>query len=82
MKMPNGYGSVVKLTGRRRKPWMVRITTGVVMDMETMKAKQIRQVLGYYASRTEALQALADYNDDPYNLESARYTFRYCYEQC
>jgi len=81
MKMPNGYGSVVKLTGRRRRPWMVRITTGVVMDMDTMKAKQIRQVLGYYASRTEALQALADYNDDPYNLESARYTFRYCYEQ-
>lgn len=28
MKLPNGYGSVVKLSGKRRKPWMVRKTTG------------------------------------------------------
>lgn len=26
MKMPNGYGSVVKLSGKRRKPWAVRIS--------------------------------------------------------
>lgn len=28
MKLPNGYGSVAKLTGNRRRPYMVRITTG------------------------------------------------------
>lgn len=81
MKMPNGYGSITKLSGRRRKPWMVRITTGVATDMDTMRSKQIRQVLGYYATRADAMQALADYNDDPYNLETAKYTFRYCYDQ-
>lgn len=26
MKLPNGYGSVVKLKGKRRKPWAVRIS--------------------------------------------------------
>ncbi len=28
MKLPNGYGSVTKLSGARRRPYMVRITTG------------------------------------------------------
>ena len=26
MKLPNGYGSVVKLKGKRRNPWAVRIS--------------------------------------------------------
>ena len=26
MKMPNGYGSVIKLSGKRRKPWAIRIS--------------------------------------------------------
>lgn len=32
MKLPNGYGSVVKLSGKRRKPWMVRKTTGQILS--------------------------------------------------
>jgi len=28
MKMPNGYGSVYKLSGNRRKPWAARVTDG------------------------------------------------------
>lgn len=32
MKLPNGYGSVVKLSGKRRKPYMVRKTTGYHID--------------------------------------------------
>ena len=28
MRNPNGYGSVVKLSGKRRKPFAVRITIG------------------------------------------------------
>ena len=28
MKLPNGYGSVVKLSGKRRKPYQVRKTAG------------------------------------------------------
>ena len=26
LRKPNGYGSVIKLGGRRRKPWAVRMT--------------------------------------------------------
>lgn len=28
MKMPNGYGSIIKLKGNRRKPFQVRLTKG------------------------------------------------------
>ena len=33
MKLPNGYGSVHKLKGKRRKPWRARITDGFVYDL-------------------------------------------------
>ena len=28
MKNPNGFGSVTKLSGRRRKPWVAKVTVG------------------------------------------------------
>ena len=68
MKMPNGYGSVTKLSGNRRKPWIVRISEKTTFDRDNNKAKIKRSILGYYATRKEALQALADYNESPYNL--------------
>ena len=35
MKLPNGYGSVAKLTGNRRRTYMVRITTGFTDVLHT-----------------------------------------------
>jgi len=81
MKMPNSYGSVVKLSGSRRHPWAVRVTTGFTVDPVLGTARQLRQYLGYYATRAEAMQALADYNKDPYALDGLRTTFRECYEE-
>jgi len=59
MRNPNGYGSVYKLQGNRRRPWVAAIT----VNLEG--GKQKRQVLDYYADRKEALAALAAYNDNP-----------------
>lgn len=28
MRLPSGYGSIIKLSGKRRNPYAVRITTG------------------------------------------------------
>ena len=81
MKHPNGYGSVCKMSGKRRRPYMVQITTGYTVDPVLQTAKQLRQVLGYYATRAEALQALADYNKDPFGPDLLRVTFRQCYEE-
>ena len=63
MKNPNGYGSVSKLSGKRRRPYIVRITTG--FDME---GRQIMKTLGYYETQTKAIKALADYNENPYDI--------------
>lgn len=81
MRMPNSYGSITKLSGNRRKPWMVRITQGWFFDETTFRKKQIMKVLGYYATRQEAMKALADYNDDPYDLNALTVTFDQCYQE-
>ena len=43
MKLPNGYGSVVKLSGKRRKPYMVRKTVGYHID--PVKEKKVAEYI-------------------------------------
>lgn len=76
MRNPPNYGSITKLKGTRRRPFMVRITTGRVVNFETKKAYNKQTVLGYYATRKEAMQALTEYNANPYNLERQTVTIR------
>lgn len=81
MKMPNGYGSVYKLSGNRRKPWAARVTDGWTIDTQTQKSRQKYKFVGYYETRKEALLALADYNANPYNIDTANITFEEVYER-
>lgn len=75
MRLPNGYGSVVKMSGKRRKPYMVRKTIGWHLD-ET-KGRQIQdfQIIGYAETRAEGLKMLAEYNQNPYDVNVAKVTF-------
>ena len=50
MKLPNGFGSIVKLSGNRRKPYAVR---------------RHGKYLAYFATHDEALIYLADVNKQP-----------------
>lgn len=81
MKLPNKYGSVYKLSGKRRKPWAVRKTVGWKQVPEKMKSYPIYEFIGFYATRSEALQALAAYNEDPYDLHFNTITFEEVYEK-
>ena len=81
MKLPNKYGSVYKLSGKRRKPWAVRKTVGWKQISEKMRSYPIYEFIGYYATRTEALQALADYNENPYDLHFNTITFEEVYDK-
>lgn len=81
MKLPNKYGSVYKLSGKRRKPWAVRKTVGWKQVPEKMKSYPIYEFIGFYATRSEALQALATYNEDPYDLHLNTITFEEVYEK-
>ena len=51
MRLPNGYGSVKKLSGNRRNPWIVTKTNGWEINPDTGKTIQKKIIIGYYPSR-------------------------------
>lgn len=71
MKLPNGFGSVYKLSGNRRNPWCARKTTGW-----NDKGQPVYKFVGFYKTRKDALTALAEYNQDPFDLHHNTITFR------
>lgn len=75
MRLPNGYGGVVNLGKKRRRPYAARITAGW-----TDEGKAIYKYIGYYTKKSEALQALADYNNNPYDIDSRNLTFKEVYD--
>lgn len=81
MRLPNGYGGVVKLSGNRRRPYAARITTGWYFNEQTGKKIQHYQILGYAPTRFEALQMLARYNDYPIDGASLKLTFADIYKR-
>lgn len=81
MKLPNSYGSVYKLSGKRRNPWCARKTIGWKQVPEKKKSYPIYEFIGYYPTRAEALTALSDYNKDPYDLHLDTITFEEVYDK-
>lgn len=106
MRNPNGYGTVKRLKGNRRKPFGVFITTGIkqaetvdlsplrgiispelfaqvereVKEKEKVKYRQEQKAIGYYATKNEALIALAEYNKRPYDVAYSEMTFAEAFE--
>lgn len=54
MRLPNGFGTIFKLSGNRRRPWIVKYT---------IDGKQ--KPIGYFATYPEALTFLVNYNKQP-----------------
>lgn len=81
MRLPNGYGSISKLSGARRNPWRVRKTTGYIFDEKTQKVRQTYVTVGYYPTKQQALQALSEYNANPYDINAAQITFAEVYDK-
>lgn len=61
MKLPQGYGSVYKLKGKRRRPWIAVKTVG--WELVDGKAKQKRVIVGYFPTKADGLSALASFTD-------------------
>lgn len=81
MKNPNGYGSIYKLGGNRRKPWAVKVTTSFEKNNETGKLIQNREYLGFFEKRTDAIAALVKYNENPYDLNAKKLTLKQIYDK-
>lgn len=64
MKRPNGYGNVSKISGKRRRPWRARVTVGWDLS-DPDKPKQQFFNVGTFATRREAMDAIAKYYDNP-----------------
>ena len=67
MRLPNGFGTIYKLRGNRRRPFVVK---------KTIDGKQ--KPLGYFATHDDALSFLLKYNHEPEGLTA---TFADCYTQ-
>ena len=65
MKLPNHFGTVTKLSGKRRRPWIVK---------EGASGKQ--KPIGYATTKEEALKLLAQYNDNPWDIDAAKLTLQ------
>lgn len=81
MKLPNGYGSVTKLSGNRRKPYLARVTLGWTIDPSSGKSIQNRVPIGTFKTKKEALQALAEYGANPYDIQNNNLTVSDLYQK-
>lgn len=80
LQRANGTGSVYKLSGKRRNPWRAVVTNGWAYNEEKGKLVQNRVTIGYYHTRDEAIQAIANYNSSPYDIQTNSVTFEAVYE--
>nr|WP_304151373.1 hypothetical protein [Mitsuokella multacida] len=68
MKLPNGFGTVYKLSGNRRRPYVVK---------KTIQHRQ--KALGYFETFEDAMAYLVEYNHDPALLSPSKTTFSEVY---
>lgn len=67
MRRPNRSGSVIKLSGKRRRPFAIRIWDGVKINDKGL-AVPVYKYVGYYEKRADALRDLEKYNTSPVEL--------------
>ena len=72
MKLPNSYGSVIKLGGKRRKPYAVRISK--LVEDDTWKVKRKYTYLAYFTKPEMAYTYLAEYNSGAVVPEHMKYS--------
>lgn len=76
MRLVNG--SITKMKGKRRNPYRVRKTIGYTL--EDGKAKQNMKTIGYFPTREKALDALIEFNKNPYSVD-CDITFQELYDR-
>ena len=62
MNLPNGTGTISKLSGNRRKPYVAKKFVGWKSDDEKMRCTPMYTSIGTFATKREALRALMNYS--------------------
>ena len=76
IRLPNGYGSINKMSGKRRKPYRVRVTIG--WDSQ---GKQLYKELGSCETYAKALELLNLYHNNPNLIDNEKITFKEVFEK-
>lgn len=76
-KLPNKFGTIKKLSGKRRKPFAAYPPVDSYHDNGSPVSVP---ALGYFETWHEAYDKLAEYNKNPYDIENLNITFAECYE--
>ncbi len=74
MRNPNGYGTVAKLSGSRRRPYIVKKVSGWKENGQPQYS-----IIGYAATREEGNLLLAEYNRNPWDVDRAKITMEQLY---
>lgn len=72
MRLPNGFGSIVKLSGNRRNPYMARPPVTEYLDNGS---PVVPKAIGYYPDWPTAYTALLEYRQNPYDIDMRSLTF-------
>lgn len=75
LRLPNGFGSIAKLSGGRNKPYWARIITD-----KDLRGYPIYLTIGYFATWDEAYTALDEYHKKPYDPAFRNMTFAQVYD--
>ncbi len=75
-RLPNGYGSIKHLSGKRRRPFAAYPPTTEWVN----GSPKSQRAIGYYASYNEAYQALALFHNERIPVPSDQMTFRQVYD--
>lgn len=77
-KLPNGFGSIKKLSGRRSKPFAAYPPT---TEFKLNGSPVTVPAIGYYADWYAAFDALREYHHNPFDVKSRSLTFADVYQQ-
>lgn len=69
-RRPNGSGTIVKISNKRKNPFQVRVNTRL-----DDRGYPVFEILGNYPDSVTASIALAEYNKDPYDPKNRKMLF-------
>ena len=76
-----GSGTIQKASGNSRKPYCALVELDRVWDDTSMTYSRVRKSIGYFATKDEAVLALNQYFDDPWDLSSKSLLFEDVYAE-
>ena len=70
MRLPNGYGTIRKLQGNRRKPYAALVNPRKVLNEKAGKSHYFYDLLGTYSEKIDAYNAIMQHHKSPCGMDN------------